>query len=57
MVQKINRDFDLELEFNEDDEMVIKGKNIWKILRLLGDDYLNSDYSKTQYIVHSKEKK
>jgi len=57
LVQRISKDFDLELEFNENDELIIKGKDIWKILRLLDDDHLNSIYSKTQYIVHSKEKK
>lgn len=57
LVQRISKDFDLELEFNENDELIIKGKDIWKILRILDDDHLNSIYSKTQYIVHSKEKK
>ncbi len=57
LVQKISKDYDLELEFNENDELIIKKKDIWKILRILDDDHLNSIYSKVQYIVHSKEKK
>ena len=56
MANKMNDDFDLNLEINKKGEILPNSKNIWSILRILDDDLLNSFYSKIKYIVHSKEK-
>lgn len=57
LIQKINKDYELSLKFDSNGLLTVEQKDMWKILRLLDDDHLNSSYSYNKYIAHSKEKK
>ena len=55
-VNQLNNQYNLELEFTDDNKMKIQRKNIWTILKVLDDDYLKSPVTDIKYEAHSKIK-
>lgn len=54
---RINDEFNLSWEFNNNGEIIVDKDNIWSILRFLDDDYLHSEITDANYESHSKLKK
>jgi hypothetical protein len=44
----------LDLNFTEDGEIIVSHKNIWTVLRVLDDEYLESPMTDNKYEVYSK---
>lgn len=54
---RVNDEFNLSWEFNNNGEIIVDKDNIWSILRFLDDDYLHSEITDANYESHSKLKK
>lgn len=55
-ISEINRQYNLDLNFTEDGKIIVSHKNIWTVLRVLDDEYLESPMTDIKYEVHSKVK-
>lgn len=53
-ISEINRQYNLDLDFTEDGKIIVSHKNIWAVLRVLDDEYLESSMTDNKYEVHSK---
>lgn len=53
-ISEINRQYNLDLDFTEDGKIIVSHKNIWTVLRVLDDEYLESSMTDNKYEVHSK---
>lgn len=53
-ISEINRQYNLDLNFTEDGKIIVSHKNIWTVLRVLDDEYLESSMTDNKYEVHSK---
>jgi len=53
-ISEINRQYNLDLNFTEDGKIIVSPKNIWTVLRVLDDEYLESPMTDNKYEVHSK---
>lgn len=53
-ISEINRQYNLDLDFTEDGKIIVSHKNIWTVLRVLDDEYLESPMTDNKYEVHSK---
>lgn len=53
-ISEINRQYNLDLNFTEDGKIIVSPKNIWTVLRVLDDEYLESSMTDNKYEVHSK---
>jgi DNA gyrase/topoisomerase IV subunit A len=53
-ISEINRQYNLDLNFTEDGKIIVSHKNIWTVLRVLDDEYLESPMTDNKYEVHSK---
>nr|AAU83516.1 hypothetical protein GZ30H9_3 [uncultured archaeon GZfos30H9] len=53
-ISEINRQYNLDLDFTEDGKIIVCHKNIWTVLRVLDDEYLESSMTDNKYEVHSK---
>lgn len=53
-ISEINSQYNLDLNFTEDGKIIVSNKNIWTVLRVLDDEYLESSMTDNKYEVHSK---
>lgn len=56
-IKEINDNYNLNLNFTEDNKIIIEKEKLWDILRVLDDDYLKSPITDNKYLAHSKEMK
>jgi hypothetical protein len=57
IANKINSDYNLNLNFNADGKIEVNDDNIWDVLRVINDDYLKSIVTNNKYEIHGKLKK
>ncbi|MBU7046196.1 MAG: DUF4868 domain-containing protein [Theionarchaea archaeon] len=53
-VERICYEYILDLDFTASKQMIVNMKDLWTILRVLGDDYLHSTVTNFHYEVYSK---
>ena len=56
-INRINRTHTLNLDFDRQGKIIVSNKNVWTILRLFNDDFLDSSTTNNKYEVHAKIQK
>ncbi|MDP2835809.1 MAG: DUF4868 domain-containing protein [Methanobacteriaceae archaeon] len=57
-IKKVVKDYGVDdVKFDSDGKVVVTDKNVWHVLRILDDDYLESKITSNKYEAHSKVQK